>query len=274
MADEGKKIVRMEKARAEKVAAFNRETYGEVIRASRLRRGLSQPQLAALLNTSKNYVSNWEHGRARPDMNIIPQLCAALGIRIAEFFGVQGEIDQLTPEQRAHIERYAQLNARDQATVNALTDSLLRMEDEEFRRHCQEAFVYLFHNSNMAAAGSLNVLGDIVDGECEFIRRDAESACADEIITVTGDSMEPTFYAGDDLLIEHTETLEPGEIGIFVINGEGFVKDYRDGGVYSHNEAAYPFRRFYPGDDVRVVGRVLGKVTREQRPTHEEAVVL
>ena len=162
MADEGKKIVRMEKARAEKVAAFNRETYGEVIRASRLRRGLSQPQLAALLNTSKNYVSNWEHGRARPDMNIIPQLCAALGIRIAEFFGVQGEIDQLTPEQRAHIERYAQLNARDQATVNALTDSLLRMEDEEFRRHCQEAFVYLFHNSNMAAAGSLNVLGDIV----------------------------------------------------------------------------------------------------------------
>ena len=52
MADEGKKIVRMEKARAEKVAAFNRETYGEVIRASRLRRGLSQPQLAALLNLS------------------------------------------------------------------------------------------------------------------------------------------------------------------------------------------------------------------------------
>lgn len=62
MADEGKKIVRMEKAHAEKVAAFNRETYGEVIRASRLRRGLSQPQLAALLNTSKNYVSNWGHG--------------------------------------------------------------------------------------------------------------------------------------------------------------------------------------------------------------------
>lgn len=274
MADGGKKIVRIEKARAEKVAAFNRATYGEVIRASRLKRGLSQPQLAAILNTSKNYVSNWEHGRARPDMNIIPQLCAALGIRIAEFFGVQGEIDQLTPEQRAHIERYAQLNARDQATVNALTDSLLRMEDEEFRQRCQETFVYMFHNSNMAAAGSLNVLGDIVDGECEFIRRDAESARADEIITVTGDSMEPTFYAGDDLLIEHTETLEPGEIGIFIINGEGFVKEYRKGGVYSHNEAAYPFRRFYPGDDVRVVGRVLGKVTKEQRPTPEEAAVL
>ena len=92
MADEGKKIVRMEKARAEKVAAFNRETYGEVIRASRLRRGLSQPQLAALLSTSKNYVSNWEHGRARPDMNIIPQLCAALGIRIAEFSAYRAKL--------------------------------------------------------------------------------------------------------------------------------------------------------------------------------------
>jgi signal peptidase I len=39
-------------------------------------------------------------------------------------------------------------------------------------------------------------------------------ACmAIEIITVTGDSMEPTFHDGDDLLVEHTKELSPGEIG-------------------------------------------------------------
>ena len=267
MADEGKKIVRMEKARAEKVAAFNRETYGEVIRASRLRRGLSQPQLAALLNTSKNYVSNWEHGRARPDMNIIPQLCAALGIRIAEFFGVQGEIDQLTPEQRAHIERYAQLNTRDQATVNALTDSLLRMEDEEFRRRCQGTFIYLFHNSNMAAAGSLNVLGDIVDGECEFIRRDAESACADEIITVTGDSMEPILCEGDLVLVRKQTSVDNGSMAVVLVGGEeGLVKKifYGPDWIELHSlNPAYAVRRF-EGPDVMQVA-VLGLVMESKR---------
>ena len=47
--------------------------------------GLSQPDLAGILGTSKNYVSNWEVGRTRPDMNIIPALCRAIGISIAEF---------------------------------------------------------------------------------------------------------------------------------------------------------------------------------------------
>lgn len=263
-----------EKEKAEKTAAFNRETYGEVIRANRIKMGLSQPELAAILSTSKNYVSNWEVGRTRPDMNILPQLCAALGITLSEFFGVHSDLDKLTPEQRAHMHKYTLLTVRDQATVNALTDHLLRAADAELRRHCQEVFLTIFHNDNVAAAGSFNILDDTVDGENEFIRRDEISERADEIITVTGDSMEPTFHPGDDLLIEHTETLDYGEIGIFIINDEGFVKEYRGNGVYSHNEAAYPFRKFTPGDDVRIVGRVLGKVTEAHRPTREESAIL
>ncbi len=267
-------IISIAKAKADQTAAFNRATYGEVIRANRIKMGLSQPDLAAILSTSKNYVSNWEVGRTRPDMNIIPDLCAALGISISEFFGVHTAMDDLTPEQREHMHNYTLLDPRDQATVNALTDHLLNAADAEMRRHCREMFLSIFHNDNMAAAGSINVLGDSVDGEDEFIRRDEISERADEIITVTGDSMEPTFHPGDDLLIEHTETLEPGEIGIFVINGEGFVKEYRENGVYSHNEAAYPFRRFTTGDNVRIVGRVLGKVTAAHRPTREESAIL
>lgn len=267
------KVSELSKAKAEKTAAFNRAAYGEIIRANRIRMGLSQPQLAAILRTSKNYVSNWEVGRTRPDMNIIPALCAAIGIRIPEFFGVRGEEGDLTPAQRAHLRSYSLLTSRDQATVNALTEHLLDTADRELREKCLQNFLPLFHNENLAAAGSLNQLGDSVDGETEFIRRDAASERADEIVTVTGDSMEPTFRAGDDLLIQHCRVLEPGEIGILVINGEGFVKEYRKNGVHSHN-AAYPFRKFCPDDDVRIVGRVLGRVTGAHRPTREEQTML
>ena len=55
---------------------------------------------------------------------------------------------------------------------------------------------------------------------------------------------------------------------------EGFVKEYRENGVYSHNAKSYPFRKFLPGDNVHIVGRVLGKVTKRHLPTREEAVML
>ena len=271
---EDKRVVSMAKVKAEKTAAFNRTTYGEVIRSNRVRMGLSQPQLASILDTSKNYVSNWEMGRARPDMNIVPTLCAALGITISEFFGVHGDTNQMTERERQHMENYILLGEHDRAAVDALTETLVSLADTELRKRCQADFVYIFHNDNVAAAGTLNYLGDDATGEEEPLRRDYYTERADEIITVAGDSMEPTFRDGDDLLIEHTETLSYGEIGIIIINGEGFVKEYRENGVYSHNAENYPFRKFLPGDNVRIVGRVLGKVSRQQRPTKKESAVL
>lgn len=43
-------------------------------------------------------------------------------------------------------------------------------------------------------------------------------------IRVSGDSMEPVFRDGDILLIHAQTKIEHGEIGIFALNGEGFVK--------------------------------------------------
>ena len=172
------------------------------------------------------------------------------------------------------MENYILLGEHDRAAVDALTETLVSLADTELRKRCQADFVYIFHNDNVAAAGTLNYLGDDATGEEEPLRRDYYTERADEIITVDGDSMEPTFRDGDDLLIEHTETLSYGEIGIIIINGEGFVKEYRENGVYSHNAENYPFRKFLPGDNVRIVGRVLGKVSRQQRPTKKESAVL
>ena len=256
---------------SDQTRAYNCATYGERIRKYRLKRGLTQPQLAAILQVNKNYVSNWEIGKARPDMNILPALCEALHISLGEFFGVLGELNY---NGQQHMRDYMMLSSRDQRIVDNLTESLLAMKDSDMRQHCLGAFISIFHNDLAAAAGSLNYLDDTVDGEYEFIRRSPESERADEIITVTGDSMEPTYYAGDDLLIEHTATLEPGEIGIIIINGEGFVKEYRKNGVYSHNAQKYPFRKFLSTDEIRIVGRVLGKIRRQDRPSNEEAAVL
>ena len=67
-------------------AAYNQEHYGKVIKEARMKKGLQQGQLAELLGVAPNMVGHWEKGRARPALNLIPQLCCALGISLDMFF--------------------------------------------------------------------------------------------------------------------------------------------------------------------------------------------
>lgn len=90
---------------------------------------------------------------------------------------------------------------------------------------------------------------------------------------ISGDSMEPTFHDGDDLLVEYTQEIEPGEIGIFVVAGEGFVKEYQPDGLHSHNPK---YRTIHPFDDdnFRCVARVLDAVTPDMLANQRELDVL
>ncbi|MBQ9309083.1 MAG: helix-turn-helix domain-containing protein [Clostridia bacterium] len=49
---------------------------------------------------------------------------------------------------------------------------------------------------------------------------------ADFGVYVTGDSMEPLYHTGDFLFIQKTSVLREGEIGLFTVDGEGFVKRF------------------------------------------------
>lgn len=80
---------------------------------------------------------------------------------------------------------------------------------------------------------------------------------ADFIIGVSGDSMEPTYSDGDLVYVEKRQILNTGDIGIFMINNECFIKEVAEDGLRSHN----PKYKTIPGSDsIQCIGKVLGKV--------------
>lgn len=80
---------------------------------------------------------------------------------------------------------------------------------------------------------------------------------ADFIIGVSGDSMEPTYSDGDLVYVEKRQILNTGDIGIFMINNECFIKEVGKDGLLSHNPKYDPI----PGNDsIQCIGKVLGKV--------------
>ena len=242
------------------------QKYGDLIREYRHKRGLSQAQLGSLVQVKKNAVGAWEAGRSRPDISSVPVLCSALGISLAEFFGIPGEnpFDEVTS-------RYFLLSEYNRQIVLKQMDVLYEMqkqirparESEPSRR-----LILVYENDLTAAAGFSYSIGD-PNGERVYLTADALTVRTDEIIRVSGDSMMPTFENGDQVLVQHCSSLKPGEIGIFVNGDAGYIKEYQKDGLHSHNPA-YPVMHFTEGDRVQVIGRVLGKLRPEQIAKPEE----
>lgn len=86
-------------------------------------------------------------------------------------------------------------------------------------------------------------------------------------VRISGDSMAPDIRDGGTVFVQSRATIEPGQIGIFVLNGEAFCKklivDREKGQVrLSSLNPAYKDRIIEECDDFRTVGLVLGQWSR------------
>ena len=174
---------------AEMVNASGRP-FGELIREYRRRSHLSQEQLGALVGIKKNAVGAWEAGRSRPDVASIPVLCKALGIPLHVFFGMAEDLDTF------HLnERFSRLTPYNRQVVLRQMDTLYELQSRE-EVPSLRPLVRLFHSELSAAAGPLSYIEE-ARGEMIYLAADEITSKADEIIRVSGDSMEPSFEDGD-----------------------------------------------------------------------------
>ena len=69
--------------------------------------------------------------------------------------------------------------------------------------------------------------------------------------------MEPAFHDGDMLLIEMADEIESGEIGIFMVDNESFVKKLGDRELISLNPE---YDNIPLTEDSKCMGKVIGKL--------------
>lgn len=105
--------------------------------------------------------------------------------------------------------------------------------------------------------------GNFLDSDCyEMIDAgDDVPYNATFALTISGDSMMPTLEDGQIVWVCQQSTLQPGEIGIFCLNGQAFCKelmqDEKGVVLYSHNPAYRPIR-VSEYDELLVFGKVVG----------------
>ncbi len=237
-------------------------SYAEIIRTRRKEKGMNQEELGAFVSVRKNAVGAWESGRSRPDLNSVPVICETLGISLNEFFGVPEAENSRTAIPDEFSVRYRELTEYHRQIILRQMDSLL-----DLQRPARK-LIRLYRNDLSACAGPSISIGETA-GEEVWIEETSLTLQADELVRVSGNSMEPKFHDGDQVLVRHCSSLRPGETGIFTNGDAGYIKIYQKDGLHSLNPA-YPTMYFHEEDNVRCIGKVLGIADKKLFAREEE----
>lgn len=89
----------------------------------------------------------------------------------------------------------------------------------------------------------------------------ADTESADFAVRISGNSMMPRYRDGDILLVEDCDSVEVGELGIFVLDGDGYFKKYGGDRLISLN-SAYGDILLRSFSEAVCCGRVIGKLKR------------
>ena len=90
----------------------------------------------------------------------------------------------------------------------------------------------------------------------------SETSAADFALRIKGNSMEPKYRDGDVLLVEECDSVEYGELGIFILDGDGYFKKFGGDRLISLNPDYEPIllKNF---EEIVCCGRVVGKLKRK-----------
>ena len=230
--------------------------------------GLEQKALAAMVGVTANAVSNWERGRARPDVNLLPNICEALQITLYQLYGLDDPSVKYTTMEDAFMENYRQLTPGHQYAVRAMAQNLLQVQQTEGRLKIHK--LTRFEHQLAAGIGDPNEFED--SGTPIYVYDDSLTCRADCVFTVNGDSMEPDYPDGCMVLVKRISDsgeLTPGDIGAFMIDNETYIKEYQPDGLHSLNPK-YDVMRFSDEESVYLIGRIIGVLSPESIATEAD----
>lgn len=200
--------------------ARERNALGKKISEARRARRLTQAELARLLGdygvrVQAPAVNKWESGETVPGAYQLLALCHALDIRqgLAFFTGALcAPADPLNAEGRRLLKHYrAYLESQDRYLSPAREPAVIRVR----------------LSALPASAGTGDFLSE---GGFEWVEFPASIVPpgTDFAVRVHGDSMEPAYRDGQIVFFGQCDRLNPGEIGLFAYEGQGYIKLYRE----------------------------------------------
>jgi len=197
--------------------------------------------------TFKN-ISSWETGFAMPSIEQFLLMCELYGVRDIQdtFRGIQPEyrgLKKLNALGRSRVEEY----------IAMLSGNSLFAEtaDDNYELPCRIIRLY----DIPVAAGT----GSFLDSDYyeDFEVDETVPKGTDYAVKVSGDRMTPRFIDGQIVFVKERQAIEVGEIGIFALDDNAYIKKLGRGELISLNPSYRPIK-INEYSSFHTFGKVLG----------------
>lgn len=235
---------------------------GKKIKERREELGLSQGDLAVKLGVGKTAISNYEQNVSSPKETVLLKLFEALKCDanyLYEDYLQESPYFDIKESEKRILKKYRMLDAHGKKIMDMVLDEEYTRSITPIRVEKKQPMYSIRHSLYKVSAGIGFMLDDNNAWETISIPDSPEARQADFALTITGDSMEPIYFGGDIVLVEECDALDEGEVGIYIVNGDGYIKKYGGDRLISLNEK-YKDIKFSQHDTIKCVGRVIGRV--------------
>ena len=218
--------------------------------------GLSEALRACALGVSAKAISKWETGETVPNAYQLMAVCRVL------------DIDDIFPDAPPRL---------NDVGLRKLEDYRLDLiASGRYAPHSPGRIEYIdMPVCRLSVSAGTGMFLDGDDYESVRFPRSSVPDGASFGLRVAGDSMEPVYQDGQIVWVQPCKALRPGEIGVMVCDGEGYLKVYdertpddveafTDSDGVLHGQPVmiscnpqYPPRIVSPDEAFRIVGRVL-----------------
>ena len=240
---------------------------GLKIKEFRDQRGLTQKELADLIEMGNTTIANYEKGFRTPKKNTLFKIANALNVTIDDLFPILKQSDNSIIESVEEI--LYQLDPEPYQR-NVLTCAERQLEEQkqakkklaEVHDIVVEYIAYNYYDQPVSA-GTGQYLNEVQIETIQLpVKVDADFVCP-----IYGDSMEPDYKSGDYVFVKLTVELPSGTVGVFDYEGEAYIKQLiieKDKAYLRSFNKNYKDIRINSDSDFRIIGKVVD-VYREER---------
>lgn len=231
-------------------------------------KGLKITPIVSECGGAKGSISNWKKG-ASPNSDIVAKLAVRLNVS-TDFliFGKKesSSTDKLSDDEQELLTYYNGLQDIDKGRVLGTAKLLAELQapivrEVEEEPEEQETIFIEFSTLRVSAGEGEPLIDDSYPDFIE-VRKSELTESANFAVKINGKSMMPHFKDGDVVLVRSQPYVNVGEIGVFIIDGNGYIKERGDNRLISINPE-YDDIYFQKEQDIRCKGLVIGTLEED-----------
>ena len=221
---------------------------------------ITQKALSKQLGVPTSTINNWiKLNRSIPSEFIIP-ICEFLDI--TPYLLLTGENvsskSVLGPDEQELLDIYNSLSPKSQGQVKERAIVLLELETPVTKEpEPEQETIFIEYSTLKVSAGTVEPLIDDTYHDFLKVKRSDLTEEANFAVQISGNSMLPRFKDKEWVLVRSQPDVEIGEIGIFIIDGNGYIKERAADRLVSINPE-YDDIFFKENQDIKCKGLVIG----------------